>query len=73
MLGALANTSFIQIEMFPRAALWLMKIKPLCWLLNVIFPSWEPFQQQPRHLFSEMICLVWDLHVYFRTWVGSLK
>lgn len=73
MLAALANASFIHIEMFPRVALWLIKIKPLWWLLNVIFPSWEPFQQQPGHLFSEMTCLLWDLHVYCGTWVSSLN
>ena len=73
MLAALANASFIHIEMFPRAALRLIKIKPLRWLLSVIFPSWEPFQQQPGHLFSEMICLLWDLPVYCGTWVGSLN
>lgn len=65
MLAALVKTSFIHIEMFPRAALWLIKIKPLCWLSDVIFLSREPFQQQPGNFFSEMICLVEDLRVCF--------
>lgn len=57
--------------MFPRAALWLIKIKPLCWLSNVIFPLGT--LPTESGLIPEMIWLVWDLHMYFRTPVDSLN